>query len=160
MCEVIVVASGKGGTGKTTVCAGLAVALAKNNKKVLIMDCDSGMRGVDIHLYARMISLADLYDNITTEREGCRKETPFAAIDRITVEMYTKLDPMVCVPFLTHIKEAFMGSRVLLSTGLSGTVVRYNQDFTSRPLLRVLNNQLLDLNEFPDVQIIDYNPKN
>ena len=31
MCEVIVVASGKGGTGKTTVCAGLAVALAKNN---------------------------------------------------------------------------------------------------------------------------------
>ena len=119
-----------------------------------------GMRGVDIHLYARMISLADLYDNITTEREGCRKETPFAAIDRITVEMYTKLDPMVCVPFLTHIKEAFLGSRVLLSTGLSGTVVRYNQDFTSRPLLRVLNNQLLDLNEFPDVQIIDYNPKN
>ncbi len=50
MCEVIVVASGKGGTGKTTVCAGLAVALAKNNKKVLIMDCDSGMRGVDMVL--------------------------------------------------------------------------------------------------------------
>ena len=42
MSEVIVVASGKGGTGKTTVCAGLAVALAKNNQKVLIMDCDSG----------------------------------------------------------------------------------------------------------------------
>lgn len=50
MGEVIVVASGKGGTGKTTVCAGLAVALAKNNQKVLIMDCDSGMRGVDMVL--------------------------------------------------------------------------------------------------------------
>ena len=50
MCEVIVVASGKGGTGKTTVCAGLAVALAKTGKKVLIMDCDSGMRGVDMVL--------------------------------------------------------------------------------------------------------------
>lgn len=50
MSQVIVVASGKGGTGKTTVCAGLAVALAKENKKVLIMDCDSGMRGVDMVL--------------------------------------------------------------------------------------------------------------
>lgn len=50
MCEVIVVASGKGGTGKTTVCAGLAVALAKNNKRVLIIDCDSGMRGMDMVL--------------------------------------------------------------------------------------------------------------
>ena len=50
MCEVIVVASGKGGTGKTTVCAGIAAALAKQNKKVLIMDCDSGMRGVDMVL--------------------------------------------------------------------------------------------------------------
>jgi len=50
MCQVIVVASGKGGTGKTTVCAGLAVALAKNNKRVLIMDGDSGMRGVDMVL--------------------------------------------------------------------------------------------------------------
>lgn len=48
--KVIVVASGKGGTGKTTVCAGLAVAIAKNNQKVLIMDCDSGMRGVDMVL--------------------------------------------------------------------------------------------------------------
>ena len=50
MCKVIVVASGKGGTGKTTVCAGLAVALAKNNKRTLIIDGDSGMRGVDMVL--------------------------------------------------------------------------------------------------------------
>ena len=40
MSEVIVIASGKGGTGKTTVCAGLAAALAKAKYKVLIIDCD------------------------------------------------------------------------------------------------------------------------
>lgn len=50
MSEVIVIASGKGGTGKTTVCAGLAVALAKAKKRVLVIDCDSGMRGVDLML--------------------------------------------------------------------------------------------------------------
>ncbi|MBR1761618.1 MAG: HD domain-containing protein [Schwartzia sp.] len=118
-----------------------------------------GIGGNDIHLYARMIALADLYDNITTEREGCRKETPFAAIDKITADMYTKLDPTVCVPFLTNIKIAFLGSRVYLSNGLSGTIVRYTNDYAARPLIRVMDSELLDLNVFQDVSIVEYNPK-
>ena len=118
-----------------------------------------GISGNDIHLYARMIALADMYDNITTEREGFRKETPFAAIDRITADMYTKLDPTVCVPFLTNLKLAFLGSRVYLSNGLSGTIVRYTNDYAARPLVRVMDTELLDLNAFPDVQIVEYNPK-
>ena len=50
MSQVIVVASGKGGTGKTTVSTSLALALAKKNNKVLVIDCDSGMRGTDMML--------------------------------------------------------------------------------------------------------------
>lgn len=65
MCEVIVVASGKGGTGKTTVCAGLGVALAKQNKRVLIMDCDSGMRGIDMVLGVADKLVYDLSDVIS-----------------------------------------------------------------------------------------------
>lgn len=48
--EVIAVLSGKGGTGKTSVCAGLATALAENNLKVLAIDCDVGLRNLDISL--------------------------------------------------------------------------------------------------------------
>ncbi|MBO6235495.1 MAG: phosphohydrolase, partial [Schwartzia sp.] len=95
----------------------------------------------------------------TTEREGFRKETPFAAIDKITAEMYTKLDPTVCVPFLTNLKDSFLGSRVYLSNGLSGTIVHYANDFSARPMIRVMDSELLDLNAFPDVQIVEYNPK-
>lgn len=69
MCEVIVVASGKGGTGKTTVCAGLAAALAKNGKKVLIMDCDSGMRGVDMVLGISDRLVYDISDVISGDCE-------------------------------------------------------------------------------------------
>ena len=65
MCEVIVIASGKGGTGKTTVSTSLAVALAKANKKVLIIDCDSGMRGVDLMLGISDKLVYDLSDVIS-----------------------------------------------------------------------------------------------
>ena len=68
MCQVIVIASGKGGTGKTTVTAGLAAALAKDHKKVLIMDCDSGMRGIDM-----LLGISDrlVYDISDIVSGGC-----------------------------------------------------------------------------------------
>lgn len=47
---VIAVLSGKGGTGKTSVCAGIAAALAQDGKQVLCIDCDVGLRNLDISL--------------------------------------------------------------------------------------------------------------
>lgn len=50
MGEVIAVISGKGGTGKTSLCAGVAIALAARGEKVLCVDCDVGLRNLDISL--------------------------------------------------------------------------------------------------------------
>ena len=50
MGELIAVLSGKGGTGKTSVCAGIAEALALLGEKVLCIDCDVGLRNLDIAL--------------------------------------------------------------------------------------------------------------
>ena len=50
MGELIAVLSGKGGTGKTSVCAGIATALAELGAKVLCLDCDVGLRNLDISL--------------------------------------------------------------------------------------------------------------
>lgn len=50
MGEAIAVLSGKGGTGKTSITAGLATALAKEGKRVLCVDCDVGLRNLDIPL--------------------------------------------------------------------------------------------------------------
>lgn len=50
MGELIAIVSGKGGTGKTTLCAGIAQALAQNGETVLCIDCDVGLRNLDIAL--------------------------------------------------------------------------------------------------------------
>ena len=50
MGELIAVLSGKGGTGKTSVCAGVATALAQSGQSVLCIDCDIGLRNLDISL--------------------------------------------------------------------------------------------------------------
>lgn len=64
MNDVIVVASGKGGTGKSTVCVGLSVALVKQNKRVLLIDCDCGMRGIDLMLDTSEEILFDCSDAV------------------------------------------------------------------------------------------------
>lgn len=48
--KVIVVASGKGGTGKTSISAGVSAALAQLGRRVLVIDGDSGLRNLDIVL--------------------------------------------------------------------------------------------------------------
>ena len=50
MGELIAVASGKGGTGKTSLCAGLSCALAQLGRNVLCVDMDVGLRNLDIAL--------------------------------------------------------------------------------------------------------------
>ena len=50
MGERIAILSGKGGTGKTSVCAGIAQALATQGQSVLCIDCDIGLRNLDIAL--------------------------------------------------------------------------------------------------------------
>lgn len=64
MGELIAVLSGKGGTGKTSLCAGISTALAEMGKKVLCIDCDVGLRNLDISLAlcdAGALSFADVY---------------------------------------------------------------------------------------------------
>ena len=65
MKDIIVIASGKGGTGKSTVTVGLGTVLANEGYKVLLIDCDSGMRGLDIMLGITQNLVFDIADAVS-----------------------------------------------------------------------------------------------
>jgi len=48
LTEFIVVTSGKGGVGKTTTSASIAVGLARRGRKVAVIDFDIGLRNLDL----------------------------------------------------------------------------------------------------------------
>ena len=48
MGTAIVVTSGKGGVGKSTVSLGLASQFAAGGERVLLLDCDAGLRSHEI----------------------------------------------------------------------------------------------------------------
>lgn len=59
--------SGKGGTGKSTVSAGLSIAAALLGKKVLLIDLDSGLRCLDIILGVDEKIVFDLSDALASD---------------------------------------------------------------------------------------------
>ena len=62
MGQCIAVVSGKGGTGKTSCTAGVGEALALSGRKVLCLDCDVGLRNLDLALGLSDRALMDFSD--------------------------------------------------------------------------------------------------
>jgi septum site-determining protein MinD len=62
MHNVIVITSGKGGVGKTTTVANLGAGLAKEGKKVVMIDTDIGLRNLDVVLGLENRIVYDLVD--------------------------------------------------------------------------------------------------
>ena len=65
MGEVIVIASGKDGVGKTVLAANLGAVLAQNNHSVVLMDLNFGSRNLDIYLGLENRIIYDLVDVVT-----------------------------------------------------------------------------------------------
>lgn len=64
MAVKICVASGKGGTGKTSVSSGIACCLAGLGYRVVVLDGDIGLRNLDLALGLNERAIFDFYDVI------------------------------------------------------------------------------------------------
>jgi septum site-determining protein MinD len=69
MMNTWILASGKGGVGKSTLAAALAVALVREGKKVAVMDMDIGLRSLDLHLG---MENSVVYDVLDVVRGDCK----------------------------------------------------------------------------------------
>jgi len=81
--KTVSVTSGKGGVGKTTILCNLAYALARQGKRVLILDGDLGMSNVDLMFGVK--AEANIHQVITGEVEASQAVTPLGnGIDLIS----------------------------------------------------------------------------
>ncbi|MBZ0277070.1 MAG: septum site-determining protein MinD, partial [Anaerolineae bacterium] len=79
--KVITVTSGKGGVGKTTTTANIGIALARLNKRVVVIDADIGLRNLDVvmGLENRIVyDLVDVVEGRCQLRQAMIKHKQFA----------------------------------------------------------------------------------
>ena len=88
MSEVIVVTSGKGGVGKTTVAANLGCGLALLGNKVVLIDTDIGLRNLDVvmGLENRIV-----YKDVYKRQRRCRARQLLRAVRRFRFRRQMRL---------------------------------------------------------------------
>ena len=62
MGRMIMIASGKGGVGKSTLASSLAVSLARRGMRCLLLDADVGLRNLDLMMGVQDRVLYELSD--------------------------------------------------------------------------------------------------
>lgn len=110
------------------------------------------LAGEDIHLFGRLIAVADVYSAMTSNRIYRDKMSPFLVAKLIMDYSFGYLDPVAVNIFLTNVGNFYVGTLVKLTNGQIGQVVMINKTEPYRPLVKV-NNEYVDLSKNYDIDI-------
>lgn len=96
-----------------------------------------GLAGSEIHEYARMAAVADVYEALTSKRVYRNAIEPNEAFEYIVSQSNIHFCPQTLEIFKKHIAVYPSGSGIQLSNGQRGNVVKQNPSFPNRPFVRV-----------------------
>ncbi|MBN2982059.1 MULTISPECIES: HD-GYP domain-containing protein [Cohnella] len=98
-----------------------------------------GLGGEEIHLYAKIVAVANVYDNLLTDLSEGRRILPHEAVERLNALSGTQLEREVLVEFLRIVSVYPNGISVRLSNRQTGVVVGQHRGLPGRPVVRVID---------------------
>lgn len=115
-----------------------------------------GLRHENIPLSVQIVSVADKFDALVSDRVYREKVSPFEAAAVLWNAQFAGLmNPAVVTPFVTYMIESYIGSKVRLSNGQEGVIVRYNHQEPLRPLIQTDKGAFAKLDVERDIQIVE-----
>lgn len=109
----IVVTSGKGGVGKTTTTANIGTALALAGKKVVMIDADTGLRNLDLHLGLEnriVYNLVDVVEGTCRLKQALIKDKRFDSLFLLPTAQTkdkTAVNPLQMQKIVEELKKEF-----------------------------------------------------
>lgn len=100
-----------------------------------------GLKGAEIHEFAKWIGVTDTYDAITSHRVYRSGKLPHEALEVLYAGAGTLFDSEKVVLFRDKIAIYPIGTEVKLNTGVTGVIVDLNKLLPSRPIVRILTNE-------------------
>ena len=107
-----------------------------------------------IHLFAKIIHIADVYDALTTKRVYKDAMNPADALEYLMANAEKLFDKELLTIFMEYIAPYPLGVQVELSTGQKAIVVKNNRSMLSRPVVRLDGGALVNLLENLDITIV------
>ncbi|MCU9613494.1 HD domain-containing protein [Caldibacillus lycopersici] len=112
-----------------------------------------GLQENKIHLFAKIISIADVYHALVSNRVYKEKVSPYTAIDIIS-ENPNHFDSMIYETLARWIVKYSLNVKVKLSTNQNGEIVYIDSMYPTRPFIKIENSSdTISLVEFKDIKI-------
>lgn len=99
-----------------------------------------GIKGPDIHLFGKIIAVADVYDACISPRKHRKRMTPYDALKNLLSQPHL-FDIQILKSFVTCMAIYPIGSFVKLNTGQVAKVIGINHGAPFRPEIRIYQDQ-------------------
>ncbi|WP_110955459.1 HD-GYP domain-containing protein [Anaerosinus massiliensis] len=112
-----------------------------------------GLKADDIHPYAKIIAVADMFDEaLTINCDTPGVVSPYASLSKIREEIH-RIDAKAGIIFMDNMMNFLSGNRVVLSNHQEGRVVFVNKDKPSHSIIQQDDGTVINLAEKEDVCI-------
>jgi HD-GYP domain-containing protein (c-di-GMP phosphodiesterase class II) len=113
-----------------------------------------GRASTDIHQFARLASVADVYDAVTSQRSYAERRPASVAVRIIRDGAWSQFDPEVVDVFCRTVAPFPPGSELKLADGREAIVVSVPGHKLDRPVIRIVaTKEQIELEAHPELQI-------
>ncbi|WNR44598.1 HD-GYP domain-containing protein [Paenibacillus roseipurpureus] len=103
-----------------------------------------GVKSDKIHLYAKIVAIADIYNAMTNERYYKPAHSPYVVLEQLLTESFGKLDPTLVQVFMNKSTQISNGTLVKLSDNRVGEIIFSDRSHPTRPWVNV-NGTIVNL---------------
>lgn len=128
----------------TAINEGVRLATLQHHEKMDGTGYPLKINGDKIHIYARIVAVADIFHAMTLNRRYRKAKSPYLVLEQIKSEAFGKLDPGVVQTFIDKVTQFHNGTKVRLSDNSVGEIVFSDRNHPTRPMVSV-NGQIINL---------------
>jgi len=126
--------------------SGILLAALQHHERMDGSGYPLGLTQDNIHPLARIVAVADVYSAMISSRAYSEKRDLLIVLKEMHELSFSKLDPDITHTFIRHMVPNFIGKKVELTNGESGTIVMTNPSDYFRPLIQLDNSdKFIDL---------------
>lgn len=134
---------------------GIQYAILQHHERENGSGYPNGIASDTIHPFAKIIAIADTYDALISERFYRKGLTPFGALETLINEMFIQFDPAYCKVFIRNALQELSKATVLLNDKTQADILYFPCFMSAKPTIKKPDGTSLDLNQHPDIAIID-----
>ncbi|QWU16310.1 HD domain-containing protein [Paenibacillus sophorae] len=121
----------------TAINEGVRLAALQHHEKIDGSGYPLRLRGSQIHLYAKIVAVADIFHAMTLKRIYKKAQSPYLVLEEIQKEGFGQLEPSIVQTFIHKTTELHNGTKIRLNDGRNGEIIFSDRSNPTRPLVSV-----------------------